>query len=118
MKTATPAHRAATTQTTPETREVTLPDQFGQKLAELADLKHARTEIEKKEKALKAEIMAAVPARTEGLKKTVLRIGGVIRASVSHSTRESNDRKALAEAFPEAYSATLTETEINSLNLP
>lgn len=118
MKTARPAHRAAKTQTTPDTREVNLPDQFGPIFAELAELKHARTEIEKKEKILKAAIMGAVPARTKGLKKTVLRIGGVIRGSVSHSIREGNDRKQLAEAFPEAYSSTLTETEINSLNLP
>ena len=118
MKTAHPAHRAAKTQPVIETREVNLPDCFGALFAELADLKHTRGEIEKREKEIKAEIMAEVPARTKGLKKTVLRVGGAIRASVSHSIREGNDRKALAEAFPEAYSATLTETEVNSLNLP
>lgn len=118
MKTATPAHRAANTQTTPETREVILSARFGPMFAELAELKHARTEIEKKEKALKAEIINAIPARTKGLKKTVLRVGGVIRASVSHSTRSGTDRKILAEAFPEAYTATLTETDVDSINLP
>lgn len=118
MKTASPAHRAAKTQPTPDTREVTLPDHYAPMFAELAELKHARGEIEKREKVLKAAILNALPARPKGVKKTVLRIGGVIRASVTHSIRKGTDTKALAEAFPEAYSATLTETDINAINLP
>lgn len=115
-KTANPAHRAANTQTpVPTTREIDLPDHFGAVLAELSELKHARTEIEKREKILKAEVLAALPPRERGV-KFVVRVGGVIRANVNRIVRQGNDRKALAEAFPEAYSATLTETEYDSLN--
>lgn len=118
MATATPAHRARTTHAASAngTVEVDLPDNFAPILAELAELKHARTEIEKREKALKAEVLAALPQRQVGV-KFVVRIGGMIRANVNRVVREVTDRKVLAEAFPEAYSATLRETEYDTLNL-
>lgn len=94
---------------TPDTEVYDLPDEMAAKFDLLSNTRYARMELEKKEKAIKAEILATLPARKKGV-KFVLRVAGVVRANVSLRGRTNVSAKALAEAFPEAYNACASET--------
>jgi hypothetical protein len=71
---------------------------------ELAQLRETARELEKKELALKAVILEAV-GNADGAT-----FGGLPIFNIQRSTRRSNDLKALAEKFPQAFAETLRET--------
>ena len=81
----------------------------------LSEARYARMEAEKREKALKAEILAALPPREKGV-KFVLRVAGVIRANVSTRSRTSVNASALLAEFPEAFQALATESTYDTVN--
>lgn len=67
------------------------------------------TALEKKKKALEADIREALGDAEVGL------ADGKVRIEVSPRTRVTIDSKELAEAFPEAYASTHTVTEYSVL---
>ena len=73
---------------------------------ELAQLREMAREMTKKEDLLKKIILDAVGTGDEGI------FGGLPVFAIERSTRRSNDLKALAEKFPEAYAETLRETPV------
>lgn len=76
---------------------------------ELAQLREMAREMAKKEEALKKAIFDAIGTADDGM------FGGLPIFTIERSTRRSNDLKALAEKFPEAYKETLRETPVNKI---
>lgn len=103
--------------TTNDTEVYDLPAEMGAKFDALSNARYARMEAEKVEKALKAEILATLPARPEGSKvKRVLRVAGVVRASIGVGSKENVKVSALREAFPEAAEALVTTATYEIVN--
>lgn len=98
-----------------DTEVYDLPDDMAALFATLSEQRYIRMEAEKKEKAAKAAILAALPDRKKGV-KFVLRVAGVIRANVSLRSRVTVNAKDLLAAFPEAYAATSKETEYDVID--
>lgn len=88
------------------------PAKFGTTFDALSNARYNRSEWEKKEKALKKELLALLPPRKSGI-KFVLRCKNVIRASVRLDSKDKFDHGMLLEAFPEAYNAIVTEDGIS-----
>lgn len=101
--------KAVLSATTPDTAVFDLPSDMAAKFDELSNVRYARMELEKREKALKAEITDLLPERQKGV-KFVLRVAGVIRANVRQDSKTNVSAKALLEAFPEAYEALAKES--------
>lgn len=102
--------KAALSATTPDTAVFDLPDNYSKTFDELSNVRYARMELEKREKALKKEITDLLPARVKGI-KYVLRCAGVIRANVRMDSKMNVSAKALLEAFPEAYESLANESQ-------
>ncbi len=93
------------------TRIVELDGSFAPLFDELSEVALARAEAERREKELKAEILAAAGMNADRLETLVLKVAGVIRAKVGLRGRTNISAKDLQAAFPEAYEATKSETE-------
>jgi hypothetical protein len=90
--------------TSTDTAVFDLPSDMASKFDALSEARYNRMEWEKKEKALKKEILAVLPERQKGV-KFVLRVAGVIRASVRQDSKTTVKAAELLAAFPEAYEA-------------
>lgn len=102
---------------TNDTEVYDLPDEMAAKFDALSNARYARMEAEKVEKALKAEILSTLPARPQGDKrKRVLRVLGVVRASVGVGSKESVKVADLRAAFPEAAEALVKESFYDIVN--
>lgn len=77
-----------------------------QNALELAQLRETQRDLAKKEALLKERLLDALGNAEEAT------FGGVVVYKTQHSTRRSNDLKALAEKFPEAFAETLRETPV------
>jgi low affinity Fe/Cu permease len=77
-----------------------------QNALELAQLRETQRDLAKKEAMLKERLLNALGEAEEAT------FGGVVVYKTQTSTRRSNDLKALAEKFPEAYAETLRETPV------
>lgn len=109
--------KSVLTSKTNDTEVYDFPAEFGAKFDALSNARHARIEAEKVEKALKAEILSTLPPRTPGEKvKRVLRVGGVIRASVGVGSKENVKVSDLRAAFPEAAEALVKESFYDIVN--
>lgn len=78
-------------------------------IAEYNALKVALKELDAKKAAAEKAIRDALAGRDVGM------INGVERVRVSHRNRSNIDRELLKTAFPEAYEATITETQYSVL---
>jgi hypothetical protein len=78
-------------------------------IAEYNALKVALKELDAKKAAAEKAIRDALAGRDVGM------INGVERIRVSHRNRSNIDRELLKTAFPEAYEATITETQYSVL---
>ena len=107
--------KSVPTATTSDTVIFDLGDDFVSTFDALSEARYMRMEWEKKEKALKAEILNSLPERVRGV-KFVLRVAGAIRGNVTLRARTGTDSKALAAEWPEAYEATRTETLYDQIN--
>lgn len=107
--------KSATTPVSKATEVLDLDAALAPLFDELSNVKYVRQEAEKREKELKAQILASLPARTKGV-KFVLRVGGVIRANVSLRSRTTIKNADLLAAFPEAYAACANETDYDVLD--
>lgn len=103
------------TATGEDTLVLDLPDEAADLFDRLSNVKYARQEAEKQEKALKAEILALLPERKRGV-KFVLRATGVIRANVTLRSRKNVNQSDLLAGFPEAYEACVSETTFDVLD--
>lgn len=102
---------------TKDTEVYDLPAEFASKFDALSVARYNRMEAEKEEKALKAEILAALPPRPQGSKaKRVLRCAGAIRANIGVGSKENVKVSALRAAFPEAAEALVTESTYDIIN--
>jgi hypothetical protein len=77
-----------------------------QNALELAQLRETQRDLAKKEALLKERLLEALGNAEEAT------FGGVVVYKTQTSTRRSNDLKALAEKFPEAFAETLRETPV------
>lgn len=107
--------KAVLSNTTKDTAVFDLPSDLAEKFNRLSEVKYLRLELEKEEKAIKAEILDLLPERVKGV-KFVLRVGGVIRASVSKGSRTTVNPSNLLAAFPEAYNALAKTTYFDTVN--
>jgi hypothetical protein len=107
--------KAALSATTPDTAVFDLPSELTAKFDRLSEAKYARLELEKEEKRIKKEICALLPERVKGI-KYVLRVGGVIRASVTLGHRTTVKGEDLLAAFPEAYEALAQTAYFDTVN--
>lgn len=112
--TATVISKAVLATSTPDTCVFDLPAEMGAKFDRLSNVRYARMELEKEEKALKKEIAAILPERVKGV-KFVLRVAGVIRANIRLDSKTNVKAAALLEAFPEAYEALASESSYDVL---
>lgn len=103
------------TTTAKDTEVYDLPESFADLFNSLSEARYNRMEAEKVEKAAKAQILAVLPERKRTV-KFVLRVSGVIRASVSLRARTVVSAKELLAAFPEAYAATSHEVEYDVID--
>lgn len=92
------------------TRVIELDESFSPLFDELSEVALARAEAERREKELKAEILAQAGMNKDRGETIVLKAGGRIRAKVGMRLRTGVSTKDLQAAFPEAYEATKTET--------
>lgn len=100
-----------------DTEVYDLPADMAAKFDALSNARYLRMEAEKEEKALKAEILATLPARPEKDKtKRVLRVAGVVRASIGVGSKESVKVSDLRAAFPEAAEALVKESFYDIVN--
>ena len=113
--TATAVIATPVTETTVETLVIDLPDETADLFDQLSNVKYVRQEAEKKEKALKQQILAMLPEQSR-TQKFVLRAKGVIRANVRIGHRPNASLKDLLAGFPEAYEAVVTESEFPVLD--
>lgn len=105
MSTATSITRKAVVEAAIERTVVAL-DPSGRALVdEFVEVRDLITALEKKKKALDAEIRAILGTAEAAT------VDGRVRLEVSRRQREGVDREALATAFPEAYAATRTVTD-------
>lgn len=101
--------------TSKDTALFDLPSDMASKFDELSTVRYTRMEAEKREKELKAEILDLLPERQKGV-KYVLRVAGVIRASVTQRSKTNISAKDLLAGFPEAYEACKSETSFDVVN--
>lgn len=73
-------------------------------LLELAKLREMASEMKKREDEIRKNILSVAGNADEVL------FEGMVIANIQHSTRRSNDLKALEADFPEAFEATLRQT--------
>lgn len=92
--------------TTSTTTSVEVSAVLTQNALELAQLRETQRELAKKEALLKERLLEALGDAQEAT------FGGVVVYKTQTSTRRSNDLKALAEKFPEAFAETLRETPV------
>lgn len=92
---------------TPTTEVYDLPEEYAPMLDELSNVRYARSEAAKREKELKAELLALLPARKLGV-KYVFRILGVVKGNVRMDSKDKFNLGLLLSAFPEAYAAVCT----------
>jgi hypothetical protein len=78
-------------------------------IAEYNAVKVALKELEATKAAAEKAIRDALAGNNVGM------INGVERVRVSHRNRSNIDRELLKTAFPEAYEATITETQYSVL---
>lgn len=78
-------------------------------IAEYNAVKVALKELEAKKAAVEKAIRDALAGNDVGT------INGVERVRISHRNRSNIDRELLKTAFPEAYEATITETQYSVL---
>ena len=94
---------------------IVLPDSYGDVMDKLHAVKEARKTMDKLEKELKAAILDILPDRTD--QKTLLEVGGVVRAALTQGTRKGTDSKRLQDEFPDAYAQTLKETNVETFTM-
>lgn len=78
---------------------------------ELTKVREMMRELEKQEKVLRDQLLAVAGDADQVL------FGGLPLFDIERSTRRSNDLKALAEKFPQAYAETLRETPVTKIKV-
>lgn len=94
---------------------VDLPDELSPFFDRLSNAKYAKSEAEREIKECKEEILKHLPAPVKDV-KYVLRVLGVIRASLRLGHRPNASVADLLAGFPEAYEACVKDTEFPVLD--
>jgi hypothetical protein len=78
-------------------------------LLELAKIREMASDLKKREDEIRAKVLELAGHADE------VHFEGMVIANIQHSTRRSNDLKALEADFPEAFEATLKTSPVTKI---